>query len=192
MKITKEEALALTKMLHPHTDFGSALSQAEKPAFLTILEDLQEKLTAFLLNGEEDCCDHDEEQEEKEDDEETKDELEDEEDDSEEEDEEEGDEDEEEQEVECERYAAGSILHSLTQVKSTGGTLEFEEDEERGTVDLLINGDLEYENVRYVERGAKTLLVARHADDAWISYSVTKFPKDWIKTFPLNVTVGVE
>src|SRR4051812_42688896 len=63
MKITKEEALALSKVLHPFIDYNSR-EDDKKTDYQLLLEDLQERLTDFLVyDGDEEGVEDDEEAE---------------------------------------------------------------------------------------------------------------------------------
>jgi hypothetical protein len=191
MKITREEALVLSKLLHLHT--GSALVVAEKSRFQELLEELSERLDDYILNG----------NEEEEDDEETEDDEEDQEDSSDEggkeDDEEEDDckdssekDDEEDNDLKCDGHVSASELHDLPPVRtSRHGSIEFEADEEstEESVMLLADGYQEHE-VTHLRRKSGELHV-RDVDGNWHVFRHPKFPKAWASVLPLDELIGV-
>ena len=103
----------------------------------------------------------------------------------------------EEPEEEHGSFVSGPDLHNLRQVTSDGDTLEFEFQPARARdlarVDLLHGGTCVVEDVSDLRRQGKKLLVRSHGDpETWSTFSVTKFSKDWISALPLDELVGVE
>lgn len=220
MKINKEEALVLAKLLHQHDSrsYPSALAgDAEKTDFQNTIEDLCERLDDFLVYGEEEtddeedeheCCDHGEEEE---DDDEGDEDLGEEEEDSSEEDEEDdeesgedeesseeddGDDSEDEEELDVDSYAGGDDLHALKAAKLTNGSLEFEyvtgdDHSEKDHVDLVVDGYTELEDITHLKRKGKELHV-RDCEGGWSIYDVERFPKGWADVLPLDELVEVE
>lgn len=202
MKISKEEALELVKILHPHTDFDGPKSSHQR-----VLEKIQDRLTDYLVNDDEECCDHEEEEG---DDAEAEDEYEDEEDSSEEgdeeddEDEDEGkesseeddDDDSEDEEDSADITVYGDELHALKACTTSDGALEFEhvideDGEEEDQVDLLLDGAVYVEKVVRIRRKGKELYVY---DDEGSShqFDVSKFPKGWADLLPIGDLAEVE
>jgi len=210
MKITKEEALALSKVLHHN--INRYTSDESKSNHDLTLEELSARLDEYLVYGgdeeetedEHECCDHSEEDEEDEeaeddgDEEEDSSDEEDEEEDEEESDEESDSEDDEsdesdEEELDVDGYVSVGDLHELRSVKSTNGSLEFESDEEddtAGVVDVLLDGyhDL---TITHLRRKGKELHV-RDDHGEWHVYSIVKFPTAWVDLLPLNELVKIE
>lgn len=170
MKITKEDALILVKLLHAY-DSRSYAVPAGKTEFQETVEDLCERLDDFIVNGEEDdddyseschdgsCIDCSEQEEDEEDDDEGDEDDDEEEEDSGEEDEEDdeesdedeesseeddGDDSEDEEELNADSYARGDELHALKAVKSTDGSVEFElvEDDSKEDEPVELHVDL--------------------------------------------------
>jgi hypothetical protein len=200
MKITKEEALALTKILHQHVGGLYSLSGVEKNDFLLTLEGVSERLDDFLIFGddeadeddedEEECCDcghpcgkEDEDEEAEDDDEDEEDssskgnkedaEAEDEAEEASEEDD--SDDEEDAEELEPDGDVDSLALHDLKPTKAKEGTLEFEACD--GVVDLLVDSYAEH-GATHLKRKGKELHVR---DDAgkWHVYHVARFPKAW-------------
>jgi hypothetical protein len=201
MRISKQDALALAKVLHQHVDHCYA-SDSDKSEHQETLEDLAERVDSYLVHGvEDDCCD-DEREEEEEEDEEAEDDDEDEEDSSEEGDEEddedegegdessdsddEDDDEDEEEDLSADAECASGDLHDLPAVKAKQGAVEFEAVEE-GDCDLLLDGGTEH-SVTHLRRKAKELHV-RDADGKWHVYNVSRFSKGWSALLPLDELV---
>jgi nitrous oxide reductase len=185
MKITKEDAIALTKVLSPHTDY---FVSGDRSDYQLTLVSLQERCTEFLLDGpdddegDEEAADEDDEDDEGDDEEEQ--------DEDEEEDPTDGsDEDDESEEdvVTC----SGDELHLLTVAKSKQGEVEFEV-VSNNEVDLLLGGYTEIRDITHLKRGAKSLSVSADGSRTWTAYHVSRFPKGWAALLPLDVIVEVE
>lgn len=201
MKLDKQDALALAKILHQHV--GSALSHtADKTEHQEILEDLAERIDEYLLSGDEeneedtechkDCCEGDEDEESEEDDAEGE-ESADEEDEEGDEEEDEEEEDDDTEDLDTDHSVYGEELHDLRAAKSDKGSLEFElvEDAEDGErVDFLIDGLTTYEGITHVKRFSKELHV-RTDDGEWHVYEVSRFPKGWADVLELDELVEV-
>jgi hypothetical protein len=155
------------------------------------LEELQSRLRDFVLQESEhdDCgeCSHDEDEQ---------DEYDEDEDDEEEDDEEEDldDEEEEEDEEPIELYVTPKVASDLSQVKvesPDGSTvsLEFEDVGEPDVVDVLIDdGAVIIDGVIKVTVSKDCIAV--HDGDQWHPFKVSKVPKMWKKTFPVDMIVG--
>ena len=213
MKINAHEALALAKVLHGHVgdDYHASSSDEDKSDFRLTLEELAERIDDYLVNGDadeddeaEDCCekvtydDEEDEDEEAEDDDEEEEDPADEGDEEDDEDEGEGEEPSEEdddeadeEDLECDDYVTPGQLHDLTAAKGKKGALEFEDTEEPDSVQLLLDGGIEHEEVTHLKRVSKELHV-RTTDGAWIVYQVARFPKGWAAVLPLDSLVRVE
>lgn len=60
-------------------------------------------------------------------------------------------------------------------------------------VDLLLGGEVIAQGITDIRRAKKALAVMTRAGDGdWVSFDVKRFPKDWIAELPLNAHVGVE
>jgi hypothetical protein len=209
MRINKEEALALAKVLHTQQGYNPE----EKSDFEVTLADLAERIDSYLVHGDEDdCCDdvceeedpEDEEDEEEEEDEEAEDDSDEEEDPAEEGDEEddedegegdessdsddEDDDEDEEEDLDADATCASGDLHDLTAAKAKQGAVEFEAVEE-GCCDLLVDGGTEH-SVTHLRRKGKELHV-RDDGGEWHVYNVSRFPKGWSKLLPLDELVEV-
>lgn len=212
MKINKEEALVLAKILHQNLGpYG--LAAVDKSEFQEALEDLAARVDEFLVYGDEEeaeeheCCDHGEE-----DDDEGDEDLGEEEEDSGEEDEEDDEEsgedeesseeddgdypEDEEEELNADSYVGGEELHALKSAKSSDGAVEFEhavddDHSDEDHVDLLVDGYTELSNITHVRRKGKELHVRDGAGD-WYTFSIPRFPKGWSDVLPLDELVEVE
>lgn len=214
MKITKEDALALAKILHPLTDYASPVASSEKSDFQETIEDLAERVQDFLLNGEEEdeeceheCCadegeadddEGDEDLDEEEEDSSEEDEEDDEESDEDEESSEEDDGDDsedEEEDLEPDCYVRGDELHELkaAPLAAEEGGVEFEltDDGDEAEVNLVIAGYTEVEGITHIRRKGKELHV-RDGYGNWSEFEVTKFPKGWADALPLDELAEVE
>ncbi len=198
MKITKKEAVELSKALHQYQYTGGQLISSDH---LDTLIALNERLEEYLVAEVEET---DEEVEEDEDSEEDSSSESDEEDDEDKAESEEASDDadaeeDDEEELEADYLVEGDALHNLIGAKSTDGTIEFElidmhdveGDDDDQRVDLVLEGYTEINDVTHVRRKSKELHV-RDADGEWTIFEVSKFPKSWTSTFPLGGLVEVE
>lgn len=219
MKLSKQQLLDLIKVLthyemltHRADDYSTPRAIDDVEGLRTTLED--------ALTGEDVCCDDedcgeaesDEEEgddwdnEEEEEDEEAEDDVDEEEEDSSEEDEEDAESeddseededledddesDDEEEELVADSYASSRDLHELKPVKTTQGSLEFEEDEDGEECDVLLNTYHEC-TITHLRRKGKELHV-RDKDGEWRTYNVAKYPAGWADLLPLNELVEIE
>jgi len=86
---------------------------------------------------------------------------------------------------------SASVLHNLKPVSIVAGyKLEFEE-LGSGLCEVLIDGYTEI-RITHVRRTGNDITVREAGrDDVWTTYSVSKFPKDWIACLPVNKLVKV-
>lgn len=176
MKINKDQALELSKILHIHLGEGLLFNGSEKSKHRQILEDLQLRLEGFLLGDqddqdeEDDCCESDDEDDEADDEEGTED----------------------EQELEPDSSASGQELHNLKAVKSQGVALEFEgiDEDEGSRVYVLVDSYPEH-IATHIRRLSKSISI-RDEFDTWRTYNVSRFPKGWADLLPLGELVEVE
>lgn len=203
MKISKHDALVLAKLLVRVVD--SSQPEDEKTQLDVDLEDLSERVDAYLTGDEEDECsdhceDHKEEDEEDEeaeddsdeeedlDDEEVEEEDEEDEDLGEEEDEDDGDGDEE---LEADCFVTPQRLHDLKALKSEGTSVEFENRGDRqDSANVILDGFTEF-TATHIRRKGKELHV-REENGEWSVFPVSRFPSEWSATLPLNLLVGIE
>lgn len=103
------------------------------------------------------------------------------------------------------RYVAGIELNNLKKVKATviessvndaneRVTLEFLTDEESNLdCELFVNGESAC-NVTYILRKANELHVAegRNRNVRWHTYHISKFPKGWVELLPLNGLIEID
>jgi len=204
MKISKHDALVLAKVLTRVVD--PSQPDDEKSQLDVDLEDLAERVDAYLTGD--DCDDHcedhkdayeeeDDEDEEADDDCAEAEDLDGEEDEEEEEEDldlgEEEDEDDEDgdEELEADRYVAPERLHDLKSVKSDGVTVEFEDaDDDTDSVVVIEDGFTEL-TISHLRRKGKELHV-RSTDGDWYVYAVERFPAGWATVLPLNLLVEIE
>lgn len=223
MKLTKEQALDLVKVL---SHYQTLESTVDAPTVYATLGSLEK----FLLGDNEDldsceaddCCDHtdgddDEEDEEddeagegsseEEDDEESDESEDDEGDEADDEGEEVDGEGDDEDELSPDSYALGGDLHDLKVAKakiissSIGEpddevTLEFEftaGGDDDSLCDLLVSGEV-VGPITHVRRKGQELHVAENnsGERAWHRFHVSRFPKGWADTLPLDELIEIE
>jgi hypothetical protein len=184
MKLDKSDAFLIHSVIFAYSNSDVTFSEEDAAH----LEELQSRLRDFVLQESEhdDCgeCSHDEEDEQDE-----QDEYDDDDDDDEEE-----DLDEEEVEEPIELYVTPKVASDLSQVKveaPDGSTvsLEFEDVGEPDVVDVLIDdGAVIIDGVIKVTVSKDCIAV--HDGDQWHPFKVSKVPKMWKKTFPVDMIVG--
>ena len=206
MKLTKDQALDLIKILSHYETFDARVNTADLSGLCCDLE-------TFVLSGdtdeeEDEDSEEDEDLDEEEDDEKPN-EQEDEEDDESSEESEEDDGESEEDDIECDSYCYGSDLSTLKQAKarvvsSSFGdqddevTIKFEEDDEDCALVVSINGSTShqtyYSPVTHVKRTGTEVhvAVADHDDRTSHRLGVTRFPKGWSTELPVGDLVGIE
>lgn len=192
MKINKREALALVKVLNQHgVGSDTHLASTSKTDHQNTLEDLADRMDAFLVHDEPNCCDvgsddakaADDGGEEEEDSAE-----EDEEDDEEESDEDDSDSDDDDA-LDCDYECTAGELHDLEAVKSSKGAVEFEEVDSHGSCQLILDGSTEH-SVAYLRRSSKALHVIDDRENVHV-YNINRFPKAWVTFFPLDELIEV-
>jgi len=182
MKISKKEALALTKVLHQHVEpahaivYGNVVDDHRKT-----LRELAGRIDRFILVDEADGDYVDEEYRPKEsadkqqacdffpegeDEEGAKDEL----------------------SPEPTAFVTGDGLHDLKPATSKSGHLEFEK--VGPSVDLLVDGEPVVGGIAYVRRTGRQIVVEDVHGDQTI-YEVSRFPKGWATLMPAGALVEV-
>lgn len=181
MKIDREEALVLAKLIHPHVNFS-----ADQPLtdFQSVLRDLDSRITEMLTSDAD--LEDDEEQAEPDD------ALDDESDEGADEDDDEEDEDDAEK---AQFEIEGDELHDLCNLTVRVGdphgqstSIEFESDDvgcrlvSASGIDMVVDS---------VKRLARCLLVWRKNASVAIAFHVNRFPKEWVDALPVNELVSV-
>jgi hypothetical protein len=188
MKLDKSDAFLIHSVIFAYSNSDVTFSEEDAAH----LEELQSRLRDFVLQESEhdDCgeCSHDEDEQDEYDEDEDDEEEDDEEEDLEEE------EEEEEDEEPIELYVTPKVASDLSQVKveaPDGSTvsLEFEDVGEPDVVDVLIDdGAVIIDGVIKVTVSKDCIAV--HDGDQWHPFKVSKVPKMWKKTFPVDMIVG--
>lgn len=195
MKINKQEALLLAKIISQFVGFHDGVKTKRQQDLETFLD----RLDCFLTNEDDcdsrevvddsDCADEADEEEENEEDEDN---CVEEEEPAEKEDEEEGEEDDDEesddgddeQDIVSDLYVTQEALHGLKAARSYNTAVEFEHCTDSETLKLLEDG-LQVASVAYLRRKGKELHVGK-SDGEWIVYYVDRYPTGWVDVLPLN------
>ena len=186
MKINKQEALVLSKMVHPHVAF----TVQDSSEFQVVLRELSQRLDHFLTCDDDHQCDEkdddydirpdDDDSEEITDEDQNVDEL--------------DDDIHVEEELKFDSIVHSDELHALPLAKCSLGKIEFEDvsddDHHDRIVDILLDGYTEVKGVTHLKRKSKELHV-RDEDGKWTIFHVSKFPSKWVGTLPLNDLIEV-
>lgn len=169
MKLDKSQALLLSKIVFNHVHVYPDL-------YTTDIENLLKALNQFLIDDGSSVVNDDEDEDDQDND--------DEEDDDE-------DEDEVDAEPESAHTVSASDLHDLSPaLQVSEGELEFECNDENGSVDVLVNGYPEVFDTCYVLRKEKSLDV--WTKGRWHSWPTVKVPKSWKKKFQVDIVYEVD
>lgn len=171
MKLDKSQALLLSKIVFNHVHVYPDL-------YTTDIENLLKALNQFLIDDGSSVVsdDDDEEDEDNHDDDE---------------DDDDDEEDEEEDEPESAHAISASDLHDLSPALQIGtGELEFECNDENGSVDVLVNGYPEVYDIGYVRRKEASIDV--WSTGKWHSWPAIKVPKSWKKKLQVDVVYEVD
>lgn len=191
MKLSKKDALFLTKALHCHVHSNE---RKEDDDFCEALEDIVERLDKFITGDEMEF----------EDDEGEDDYEEEEEDPSGEEDEEDERKTEESQEEDDEEdyddVVFANDLHALKSVKvrqlperlnSSTEFLEFEWEGDDDTVNVLLSGSVALTDVTYIQRISNRLKVK--TPDGWTEFGCdNRFPVEWSRLLPVGMLLKIK
>lgn len=188
MKLDKSDAFLIHSVIFAYANSDVTFSEEDAAH----LEELQSRLRDFVLQESEqdECveCSHDE------DDEEENEEYDQEEDYDDEDDSDEDEDEDSESDEPIELYVTPKVASDLSKVKVVapdGSTvsLEFEDVDESDVVDVLIDdGAVIIDGVDKVTVGKDWISV--HDGDQWHPFKVSKMPKMWKKTFPVDMIVG--
>lgn len=194
MKINKEEALVLAKLIHPHVSF-SVTADATLSDFQDVLRDLDVRLTELLTrddgSDDDEMVDNQKVDELGEDDVDEEDVIDEDEDESEEE-------DDEETHEEAQYEIEGDELHDLCSIAAYAGarptrgekpvTVEFESEFEECR---LVSSDGTILVIDSIKRLAKALQVWCTDSSVATTFRVKRFPKEWVDALPVNELVSV-